>query len=142
MTEDATWMRITACANIPVREGRVTVVRGRHIAIFNVGDRFLAVENRCPHRGGPLSEGIVSGTTLVCPLHAWKIDLQSGQVANPANLVPCVATFPTRVADGIVELQIPSYDSEQEPLPDHRDRPIHWVQRKPSPPISTPPGVL
>jgi len=107
MTEDATWMRITACANIPVREGRVTVVRGRHIAIFNVGDRFLAVENRCPHRGGPL-----------------------------------VATFPTRVADGIVELQIPSYDSEQEPLPDHRDRPIRWVQRKPSPPISTPPGVL
>src|SRR5260221_4017757 len=102
MTEAPTWVRFTACANIPVREGRVTVVRGRHIAIFNVGDRFLAVENRCPHRGGPLSEGIVFGTTLVWSLHALETDLQNGQMGHPANPVPCVANFPTRVDDGSV----------------------------------------
>jgi nitrite reductase (NADH) small subunit len=139
MNPDTTWVRITACENIPVREGRVTVVRGRQIAIFNLGDRFLAIDNRCPHRGGPLAEGIISGTTVVCPLHAWKIDLQTGVVASPSSHLPCLATFPARVADGFVEIEIPLTDTEQEPSPDkntHRDRPIRWVQRKPDGPIS------
>jgi nitrite reductase (NADH) small subunit len=82
-----------------VREGRTIVVRGRQIAVFNLGDHFLAVDNRCPHQGGPLSEGIVSGTTVACPLHAWKIDL-SGTVANAAASAACIATFRTRVSDG------------------------------------------
>jgi nitrite reductase [NAD(P)H] small subunit len=145
MSQDSVWIRIAACENIPLREGRVTVVRGRQIAIFNVGDRFLAVENRCPHRGGPLAEGIVFGTTVVCPLHARKIDLQTGTVADPSNSLPCVAMFPTRVADGIVELQFCLNELEKEPLPDDvapRDRPIRWVQRKSSAPISAPSEVL
>lgn len=133
MNPDATWVRITECENIPIREGRVTVVRGRQIAIFNLGDRFLAVENRCPHRGGSLAEGIVSGTTVVCPLHAWKIDLQTGMVANGATDLPCVVTFAARNVDGVVELEVPLTETERELLPNkhtHRDRPIRWVQRK------------
>jgi nitrite reductase (NADH) small subunit len=70
MSQEETWVRVTACENIPVREGRTIVVRGRQIAVFNLGDHFLAVDNRCPHQGGPLSEGIVSGTTVVGPLHS------------------------------------------------------------------------
>ena len=54
-------------------------VGNREIAIFNLGDRFLAVDNRCPHKGGPLADGIVSGTTVVCPLHAWKMSLETGR---------------------------------------------------------------
>jgi len=145
MNPEATWVRITACENIPLREGRVTTVRGRQIAIFNLGDRFLAVDNRCPHRGGPLSEGIVSGTSVVCPLHAWKIDLSTGAAANPASPAACLATFPIRIADGIVELQIPSDEIEQDRSPEncaHRDRPIRWVQRKPIAPLSAPSEVL
>jgi nitrite reductase (NADH) small subunit len=145
MNQEATWVRITACENIPVREGRVTAVGGRQVAIFNLGDRFLAVDNRCPHRGGPLAEGIISGTTVVCPLHAWKIDLETGGVANPGSPVTCLATFPTRIADGIVELQVPSNAAEREPSPEncaHRDRPLRWVQRKPSAPVSTTSEVL
>lgn len=141
MSLEPTWVRITACENIPVREGRATAVHGRQIAIFNLGDRFLAVDNRCPHRGGPLAEGIISGTSVICPLHAWKIDLETGGMANAPGSPDCIATFPTRVADGIVEVEIPPSAGEQEPLPAssaHRDRPIRWVQRKPSAPLSAP----
>jgi nitrite reductase (NADH) small subunit len=123
----------------------VTVVGGRQVAIFNLGGRFLAVNNRCPHRGGPLAEGIISGTTVVCPLHAWKIDLETGEIANPQSLVACVSTFPTRISGGIVELLIASNSEEGEPVPEdraHRDRPLRWVQRKPSAPISTTSEVL
>jgi len=128
------WFCVTACENIPLREGRLAVLGGRQIAIFNLGDRFLAIENRCPHRGGPLVEGIVSGTTVVCPLHAWKIGLETGSVANPESPVACVITYPARVMDGVVQLQLPLIAGpeklEAEPCV-HRDRPIRWVQRKP-----------
>ena len=105
---DAQWLRIAPCAAIPPREGRVVHVADREIAIFNLGGRFLAVDNRCPHRGGPLADGIVSGSSVVCPLHAWKIDLETGQVARPAGPdAPCVATYPVRVEAGILLMQVP-----------------------------------
>jgi NNP family nitrate/nitrite transporter-like MFS transporter len=84
------WVRITSCDNIPAREGRAAIVGGREIAIFNIGGGFLAVDNRCPHRGGPLADGIVAGSTVVCPLHAWKIDLHTGSVGRPSGLSTCV----------------------------------------------------
>ena len=101
------WVRITEAENIPLREGRSVEIAGHDIAIFNLGDRFLAVENRCPHRGGPLADGIVSGRTVVCPLHAWKIGLESGQVTNRPEENPCVETFATSVRDGVVMLEVP-----------------------------------
>jgi nitrite reductase (NADH) small subunit len=79
------------------------VVEGRNIAIFNLGERLPAVDDRYPHRGGPLSEGLLSGKTVVCPLHATKIDLESGAVANPGSSLACVAKFGTRVVAGTVE---------------------------------------
>ncbi|OLB17434.1 MAG: hypothetical protein AUH16_10905 [Acidobacteria bacterium 13_2_20CM_57_7] len=77
------WVRITPVQNIPLREGRSVNISGRDIAIFNLGDRLFAVDGRCPHKGGPLAEGIVTGNTVVCPLHAWKIDLETGSVTTP-----------------------------------------------------------
>jgi phenylpropionate dioxygenase-like ring-hydroxylating dioxygenase large terminal subunit len=70
--EPKRWTRIALSRDIPLREGRAVKVGDREIAIFNLGDRFLAVDNRCPHKGGPLADGIVSGAAVVCPLHAWK----------------------------------------------------------------------
>jgi nitrite reductase (NADH) small subunit len=104
------WVRITECNNIPLREGRAVKVGNRSIAIFNLGDRFLAVDNHCPHKGGPLSEGIVSGNTVVCPLHAWKVDLECGAVKKPAEVQNCVQTFHTRVEAGVVLLEVPTAD--------------------------------
>ncbi len=65
----------------------------------------MTIENQCPHKGGPLCDGIVSGTAVVCPLHGWRFDLDSG-LAVRASLPACVATFPTRVEDGIVLVDV------------------------------------
>jgi nitrite reductase (NADH) small subunit len=101
------WVRITAMDAIPLREGRAVQIAGHEIAVFNLGSRFLAVENKCPHRGGPLADGIISGDNVVCPLHAWKIDLTSGEVLNQATTPQCVRTFPIRVEDGVLSLELP-----------------------------------
>ena len=107
------WVRLTQAENIPLREGRAVRIAGLDIAIFNLGDRFLAVENKCPHRGGPLADGIISGRTVVCPLHAWKIDLESGQVTTRPEENPCVKTFPTAVSDGVVLLELSVAEDHQ-----------------------------
>ncbi|HKV63672.1 MAG TPA: nitrite reductase small subunit NirD [Candidatus Acidoferrum sp.] len=101
------WIRITSLQNIPLREGRAVCVSGREIAIFNLGDRLLAVDGRCPHKGGPLAEGIVTGDSVVCPLHAWKISLQTGNVTKPEGQPGCVATFRTRIESGVVLVEVP-----------------------------------
>jgi len=100
------WVRITNADLIPLREGRAVQIAGHDIAVFNLNNRFLAVENKCPHRGGPLADGIVSGGNVVCPLHAWKVDLTSGQVTNQPAPPQCVKTFPVRVENGMIAIEI------------------------------------
>jgi nitrite reductase (NADH) small subunit len=100
------WLRITRVEDIPLREGRAVSLGGEELAIFNLGDRFLAVSNTCPHRGGPLADGIVSGDSVVCPLHAWKVCLTSGAVRRPEEQTACVQTYPVRVVDGVVHIEI------------------------------------
>lgn len=101
------WIRITAAENIPTREGRAVDVGGTSLALFNLGDRFVAVENRCPHGGGPLADGIVGGTTVTCPLHNWRVCLESGSVTKPCREgVPQLKTFPVKVEAGILMLGV------------------------------------
>src|SRR6266576_1632408 len=104
--------------NIPLREGRSVNVAGREIAIFNLGDRVLAIDGRCPHQGGPLGEGIVTGSTVVCPLHAWKISLETGRIRKPDENTAFVATHRTRIESGIVLVEVPeaSHEREERPL--------------------------
>jgi nitrite reductase (NADH) small subunit len=99
------WVKVTTTDNIPVREGRAIRLGEEEIAIFNLGDRFVACENSCPHRGGPLADGIVSGATVVCPLHAYKVCLDTGDVLKPDVCVK-VDTFPVRVEDGVIMVAI------------------------------------
>lgn len=99
------WLRITHAGNVPLREGRAVRLGSREIALFNLGQRFLAVDNRCPHEGGPLADGIVSGSAVVCPLHSWKVCLESGEIRKP-RVHACLETYPTKVEDGIVFIQI------------------------------------
>ena len=105
---DDRWVRVTGVESIPRREGRAVTLGGHDLAIFNLGDRFLAIQNRCPHQGGPLADGIVSGATVVCPLHAWRVRLDTGHVDCPGGGEACVATYPTRVEDGIVLVHWPA----------------------------------
>ncbi len=119
-----TWTRVTACDNIPPREGRAVSLGGREIAIFNLGPstgpgtgpsteleaghRFLAVDNQCPHKAGPLADGIITGTSVVCPLHTWKISLLDGRVERPSGSGDAgVTAYPTRVEDGVVVVALP-----------------------------------
>ncbi len=99
------WLRITACDNIPLREGRAVDLGDRQVAIVNLGDRVLAIDGRCPHKGGPLADGIVTGAAVVCPLHAWKVSLETGAVVRPAEAGGCVRTYRTRVEDGVVSIE-------------------------------------
>jgi len=110
---DYRWLRVTTADAIPLREGRAVRIGDREIALFNLGDRFLATANQCPHQGGPLCDGIVTGDSVVCPLHAWKVNLTSGEVERPASATDhCVETFPTRIEDGVVIVGIPVSKAE------------------------------
>lgn len=113
------WTRITTAENVPLREGRNVQVGDREIAIFNLDGRFAAIDAACPHRGGPLCDGIVTssaapslacgplkGHAVVCPLHGWKIDLDTGNVLKPDVQVK-VETYELRVKEGVIEVNIP-----------------------------------
>ncbi|OWA35671.1 nitrite reductase (NAD(P)H) small subunit [Saccharibacillus sp. O16] len=80
-------------------------VQGVEIALFRLSDgEILAVENRCPHKGGLLSEGMVCGPVVHCPLHDWRIDLRSGEALDPDK--GCIETFETKVLeDGSIFLK-------------------------------------
>lgn len=105
MIAETVWTAITKVENIPPREGRALKIGGDELAIFNVNGRFLTIENSCPHKGGPLCDGIVSGTTVVCPLHGQRFDLETGMPVL-ASQAGCLATFPTRVDEGIIYVDL------------------------------------
>jgi nitrite reductase (NADH) small subunit len=95
MTQNMTEIRLGPVAAIPLGEGRTYAVNGENIAVFRTrGGAVYAVQAACPHKGGPLADGLVGGTTLICPLHGWKFDLSTGQ----ALFGDCgVKTFPVRI---------------------------------------------
>ena len=78
---------------------------GKTIALFNVAGEYHAVDNACPHRGGPLGEGDLDGTAVVCPWHAWRWDVTTGaNVNNPAIRIP---RFPVTVEAGEIYVELP-----------------------------------
>jgi nitrite reductase (NADH) small subunit len=132
MSETKKWVCITEVANIPLREGRSVRVSGCDIAIFNLGARFLALENRCPHQGGPLAEGIISGTNVACPLHAWKVSLETGMVTNRPDTTACVETFPVSVREGLIFVEVPvaPKTKEKNPAACEGTDPACWVDSR------------
>ena len=94
------WLDIGPVHQIPLRGARSVQVSGAEdIAVFRTGDdRVYALVNRCPHKGGPLSQGIVHGDKVACPLHDWKISLATGQAQAPDE--GCVPTIPVKVSGG------------------------------------------
>lgn len=100
------WVRACAIDDIPLLGSRVLErARGGNIALFRpAADRVFALADRCPHRGGPLSQGIVSGDTVTCPLHGWNIQLDSGQACAPD--VGCARRYPVQLRDGAVWLSL------------------------------------
>ncbi len=102
-----TKMHIGNVADIDRKGSRTLKVNGLEIALFRLSDgEVLAVENKCPHKGGTLSEGMVCGSKVHCPLHDWRIDLHTGKVEEPDT--GCVPTFEVEVdpATGAVYLTV------------------------------------
>ena len=100
------WKKICAVGDVPVRGSRVVDSDGHgRIAVFRTStDEIFAMRDKCPHKAGPLSQGIVHGKTVTCPLHSWKIQLEDGQVVAPD--VGCVKHFPVKVENGEVFLDL------------------------------------
>ena len=98
------WKKICLVDDIPVLGSRrVTRTKGLDVAVFrNDAGGVFALLDRCPHKGGPLSQGIVFGTSVACPLHNWTIDLAGGCAKAPDD--GCTPKFSVRVADGVVHL--------------------------------------
>ncbi len=87
-----TKMLVGKVTDIDLLGSRTFKVNDTDIALFRLSDgEVLAVENKCPHKGGALSEGMVCGSKVHCPLHDWRIDLHSGAVQEPD--IGCVTTF-------------------------------------------------
>jgi nitrite reductase (NADH) small subunit len=76
------FVRVGSAGDVPLLEGRSTTVGGRRIAVFRLRDGFAAIDAECPHRGGPLSDGIVAERCVSCPLHNWRFDLRTGAAAG------------------------------------------------------------
>ena len=97
-----TWQAICAVHDIPVLGARrVARPQGLDVALFrNAEDEIFALLDRCPHKGGPLSQGMVFGRSVACPLHNWTLDLCDGQAAEPDE--GCTPAFVVQVRDGQV----------------------------------------
>ena len=99
-----TWQAICTVDDIPVLGARrVARPQGLDVALFrNADNEVFALLDRCPHKGGPLSQGIVFGRSVACPLHNWTIGLCDGQAAAPDE--GCTPDFAVQVQDGMVYL--------------------------------------
>ncbi len=101
------WIEIGHIDEIPRLGSRVVKTSSGKIAVFrNSDDEVFALGDRCPHKGGPLSEGMISGKTVTCPLHNWKIQLDTGEAVAPDE--GCTNTYPIKIKEDIIFLQLGS----------------------------------
>jgi len=95
------WSEVVALEEIPQLGSRVIKTDTMNIAVFRTAsDEVFAMKDECPHKQGPLSQGIVHGTSVTCPMHNWRIDLASGEALGPDE--GCTNVFPTKIENGVV----------------------------------------
>jgi len=100
------FVRVLDASELPSGTATMVGVNGREIALVSVGGRIHAVDNVCPHEGGPLADGTVQGGVLVCPLHHWEFDVTTGRCLNEPD--ECVRRYETKVENGQVLVQLDS----------------------------------
>ena len=99
------WIEVGKLGDIPQLGSRIVRTELGDIAIFRTAqDEVFALRDRCPHKGGPLSQGIVHGKRVTCPLHNWVIELESGEAVAPD--VGCANHFPVRLDGDTVLLSL------------------------------------
>lgn len=101
------WVDVGAEEDFPRRGARVLVTPAGNIAVFRTGeDSFHALDDSCPHRGGPLSQGMVCATTVSCPLHELVIDLTTGLAVDGRS--GHTSTYPVESRDGRIHIHLPA----------------------------------
>ena len=101
------WVDIGDISDIPLRGARCVKTPGGKIAVFRTADNDVyAIEDHCPHKGGPLSQGIVHGASVTCPLHNWVISLETGMAQGADE--GAVRTIPVRNVGGKLSISIES----------------------------------
>lgn len=103
------WTKLCALDDIPRLGSRVVKLTdgrgGGDIAVFRTADdAVFALQDRCPHKGGPLSQGLVAGKVVTCPMHNWKIQLENGAAIAPDQ--GCAHTFAVKLTDGMVWIDV------------------------------------
>lgn len=99
------WKLIAALDEIPVQGARVLETPFGDVAVFRtITDEVFALRDHCPHKGGPLSQGIVHGKRVACPLHNWVIELDSGVAVAPDQ--GCAQRFEVKIECGKVYLDV------------------------------------
>ena len=76
-------VRVASVADVPPGSAKLVEVEGKRVAVFNVDGRFYAIDDTCPHRGGPLSEGDLEGEVVTCPWHGSKFNVTTGAFLSP-----------------------------------------------------------
>lgn len=104
-----TWRRIGSAQDVPLLEGRSVAVGDVRVAVFRRADGFSALAAICPHRGGPLADGILADSCVICPLHGWRIDLDTGRVVS-ADGEGAVATYVIEEQGGELYLLVSEVD--------------------------------
>jgi nitrite reductase (NADH) small subunit len=105
MKAEGPWTHLCMVDDIPLLGSRLVERAAGNIAVFRTADdHVFALLDRCPHKAGPLSQGIVHGQSVTCPLHSWQIDLHSGEAKAPD--VGCARRFPVKVESGNVFLAL------------------------------------
>lgn len=95
------WIAIGSTDDIPLRGARCVATPGGRIAVFRTAEnRFFAIDDRCPHKAGPLAQGIVHGNAVTCPLHNWVISLETGEAQGADE--GAVRAYALKVEDGRV----------------------------------------
>jgi nitrite reductase (NADH) small subunit len=89
-------VRVAEAADVPSGSRKLVTTAGREIALFNVNGVIYAINNRCPHKSGPLIRGYVSGRSITCPMHGWRYDLATGESERPAT----ATVYPVTVEAG------------------------------------------
>lgn len=98
-----TWIDIGALSDIPPQGARVVKTAHGCVAVFRTADdQVFAIDDTCPHKGGPLSEGIVHGNSVTCPLHAWVFSLETGMALGADT--GAVRSYPARIEGGRILL--------------------------------------
>lgn len=100
----AGFVQVAPAREIAPGAGRTVEVAGWWLALFNVDGAFYAIDNACPHNGGPLGVGRLDGTIVSCPLHAWEFDVTTG--VCPGNEHIRVGRFETKVEDAWVWVRL------------------------------------